>query len=122
MKGFHLIADSFWSDGGGRYIGALGPAFVVSQDGSTQQPFLAHLVHSGSGIGGFEWQATKSTIVSAYYSGAYFQRLSSFDPSTKTTVGYGFNGSANSNNRAIQEGTVSSVTTLWRRPSYGACN
>ena len=122
LKGFHLIANSYWSDGGGRYIGALGPEFVVSQYGSANGPFLAHLLHSGSGVAGFEWQATRSTVLSAYYGGAYFQRLASFDPSSKTPalVGYGFQGSANTNNRSIQEGSVSSVTTLWKRPAYGA--
>ncbi|HEY0760521.1 MAG TPA: hypothetical protein VGD59_14820 [Acidisarcina sp.] len=119
---FHLIADSYWSDGGGRYIGGLGPGFVVAQHGAVTSPFSAQLVHSGSGIGGFEWRATPATVLSAYYGGAYFQRVSSVDPGSKTPalVGYGFAGSANSNNRAIQEGSFASVTTLWKNEQYGA--
>jgi hypothetical protein len=119
---FHLIFDSYWSDGGGRYLGGLGPGFVVAQRGTATSPFSVQLVHSGSGIGGFEWQASKSTLFSALYSGAYFQRVSSLDPSIKTPtlVGYGFTGSANSNNRAIQEGSFASVTTLWKSEQYGA--
>ncbi len=122
VKNFHLIANSYWSDGGSRYINGLGPAFVVAQNGSPTAPFQARLIHSGSGMAGFEWKAVPSTIFSAYYGGAYFQRLSSLDPSSKTPllVGYGFAGSPNTNNRAIQEGTISTVTTLWKRPPYGA--
>jgi len=120
VKGLHLIADSFWSDGGGRYIGGLGPQFVVAQYGSTSAPLTAQLVHAGAGLGGFEYQATKKTLISAIYGADYFDRVSSIDPSTNKLVGYGFVGSANSNNRTIQEGTFSTVTNLFRKPSYGA--
>ncbi|MDE3187227.1 MAG: hypothetical protein KGM96_06850 [Acidobacteriota bacterium] len=120
VKGLHVILAGFWSDGGGRYIGGLGPAFVVAQPGSSTSPFVARLVHSGSGIAAAEWQASKSTVLSLTYSGAYFGRAISTDPSTGSFVGYGFAGSANSNNRSLQEGTFASLTTLWRHPSYGS--
>jgi hypothetical protein len=35
-------------------------------------------------------------------------------------VGYGFQGSAYSNNRYVQELTFDWVQTLWKNPSYGA--
>jgi hypothetical protein len=35
-------------------------------------------------------------------------------------VGYGFAGSANSNNRLLQEGTLATQTILWTRPGYGS--
>jgi hypothetical protein len=120
VKNLHLILTGFWSDGGGRYLGGLGPAFVVAQNGAKTSPFTAPLVHSGSGIAGAEWQATKSTVLSATYSGAYFDRVFSTDPSTGTLVGYGFKGSASNNNRAIQEGTLATATTLWKRAGYGS--
>jgi len=120
VKNLHLILTGFWSDGGGRYIGGLGPGFVVAQYGSKTAPFTAQLVHSGSGIAAAEWQATKSTVLSATYSRAYFDRVFSTDPSTGTLVGYGFAGSANSNNRAIQEGTFATQRTLWKRAGYGS--
>ncbi|MDR3736374.1 MAG: hypothetical protein P4L10_12655 [Acidobacteriaceae bacterium] len=126
VKGLHLIVDSFWSDGGGRYIGSLGPQFVVAQHGpvtsptASTAPFSAQLVHAGAGLGGFEYQATKKTLISAVYGGAYFTRVSSIDPSTNKLVGYGFAGSANTNNRFIQEGSFATVTNLFRKPSYGA--
>lgn len=119
-KNLHLIATGFWSDGGGRYIGGLGPGFVVSQTGSKTAPFEAQLIHSGSGIASLEWRANKSNIVAVSYSGAYFGRSFSTDPSTGNTVGYGFSGSANSNNRALQEATFATQTTLWKQKGYGS--
>lgn len=120
VKNLHLILTGFWSDGGGRYIGGLGPAFIVEQAGSKTAPFTTQLVHSGSGIAAAEWRATRSTVLSATYSAAYFGRVFSTDPSTGTLVGYGFTGSANNNNRALQEGTIATQTTLWRRAGYGS--
>jgi len=121
FRGFHLIADTFWSDGGGRYIGALGPSFAVAQWGATTAPFTVQKIHSGAGLGGFEWQATKNTLVGLLYGGAYFGRISSVDPSgAKPTVGYGFTSSANTNNRYVQEGTFASTTNLYKSATYGA--
>jgi hypothetical protein len=129
VKGLHIIADSFWSDGGGRYIGGLGPQFVVAQFGSTSAPLTAELVHAGAGLGGLEYQLTKKTLISAIYGGAYFDRVSSIDPSNNTRVGYGYvpttltaatTATALSQNRLIQEGTFATVSTLFKKPSYGA--
>jgi hypothetical protein len=79
FKNFHLIANSFWSDGGGRYIFGLGPDVIIRGDGGPS------LVHSGSGIAGFEWQATARDTLYGYYGGAYFQRNTTTDPSTGKT-------------------------------------
>jgi hypothetical protein len=116
----HLIMTGFWSDGGGRYIGGLGPGFVVAQHGSTTAPFEAQLVHSGSGVAGAEWRFIPSTVASLTFSAAYFGREFSTDPSTGKLVGYGFTGSANSNNRMLQEATFASQTTLWKQAGYGS--
>jgi hypothetical protein len=119
-----LIANSFYSCGGGRYIFGLGPDVVVRANGT-----LA-CVHSGSGIGGFEWQTTPRFLVAAYYGGAYFQRK--FDRlsatgtpapvcagiSGFTCVGFGYPGSLNAN-RAIQEATADLIYTLYSKPEYG---
>jgi hypothetical protein len=120
VKNLHLILTGFWSDGAGRYIGGLGPGFVVAQEGAKTSPFNAQLVHSGSGIASAEWQVNKFNLLELSYSGAYFDRVFSTDPSTGTLVGYGFKGSANSNNRAIQEATFGSQTTLWKQHGYGS--
>ena len=119
-KTLHLILTGFWSDGGGRYIGGLGPAFVVEQPSAKTAPFRAELIHSGSGIAAAEWQASRATLLSLTFSGAWFARSYSVDPSSGAPVGYGFAGSATSNNRALGEATFASQTTLWKQPGFGA--
>jgi hypothetical protein len=125
FNGFHLIADSFYGDGVGRYIGGLGPDVIVKPDGSLSG------VHAGSGVAGFEWQMKPSFLLDGYYSGAYFQRNFGLLASTATPaptcdgvsgfscVGFGFPGSANTNNRAYQEATIGFIPTLWSNPNYG---
>ncbi len=125
VKNFHLIGNSFYSYGGGRYIFGLGPDVIVRPDGTLSG------VHSGSGIGGFEWQANRKTMFYGYYGGAYFQRnfgllASSATPAPScngvsgfTCVGFGFPGSSNSANRAIQESTFGIIPTLYSNPNYG---
>lgn len=131
IKNLHVIGNSFYGCGGGRYIFGLGPDVIVKGDG--------HLscMHSGSGIGGFEWQTTPKFMVYSYYGGAYYQRNFDFiaagsgstqngtpcsaaaPPAGFNCVGFGFPGSSNSANRAIQEGTIGFVPTLWSSPKYG---
>jgi hypothetical protein len=116
---FHVIANSYWSDGGGRYIYALGPNFVVAQDAASLN-FVPSLVHAGSGLGGFEYQATRKLQWYAYYGGAYFGRNFSIDPASGKPVGYGYTGSANSQNRAIQEISTGFTHSFWKSENYGA--
>ncbi len=120
FKNFRLIENAFYSDGGGRYIFGLGPDMVVSQ-ATTTSPFTPVPLHAGSGIGGFEWQATKNSMWYAYYGGAYYGRAALVDPSSSTgaLVGYGYTKSSPSDNRAIQEGTVGLIQTFWQSPNYG---
>ena len=125
LKGFRLIANTFYGEGGGRYIGGLGPDVVVKPNGTLSPE------HSGSGLGGFEWQITPRFLIDGYYSGAYFARnfgllASTATPAPKcdgisgfTCVGFGFPGSANTNNRAIQEGTFGLTQTLWGSAEHG---
>lgn len=120
LRNLHVIVTGFWSDGGGRYIGGLGPAFVVAQRGTKTSPFVAQLIHSGSGIASAEWQATRASVLSFTFSEAYFGRAFSRDPSTGSLVGYGFAGSANSNNRTLREFTFATQTTLWHQRGYGS--
>jgi hypothetical protein len=120
FKNFRLIENAFYSDGGGRYIFGLGPDLVVSQ-ATTTSPFTPVPLHAASGIGGFEWQATKSSMWYAYYGGAYYGRDATIDPSSSTgaLIGYGYTKSSSSDNRAIQEGTVGLIQTFWQSPNYG---
>jgi len=125
FNNFRLIGNSFYSCGGGRYIFGLGPDVVVRPDGNLS------CVHSGSGIGGFEWQTTPKYMVAGYYGAAYYQRNFGLLPATGsptptcdgqvgfTCVGFGFPGSADTANRAVQEATFDFIPTLWSSPYYG---
>ena len=118
-KGFHLIANTFWSDGGGREIFQLGPDLVVNVNANGN--FVPSPVHAGSGIAGFE-ASVKNSLLYAYYGAAYFGR--DFQATTSTTgtvtyTGYGYPGSGSSQNRTIQEPTIGLVQTLWKNPNYG---
>ena len=68
LKNFHLIANSFYGEGGGRYIGGLGPDVIVKTNGTISP------LHSGSGVAGFEWDIMPRLVIEGYYSGAYFAR------------------------------------------------
>ncbi|HEY2497659.1 MAG TPA: hypothetical protein VGK24_11355 [Candidatus Angelobacter sp.] len=118
IKNFRLIANSFYSDGGGRYIFGMGPQAVVLPNGEIS------LVHSASTTDGFEYQMTKKSMLYGYYGGAYFQRNFALDTSTgakpNTFIGFGGPNSSTNNNRAIQEGTLGWVQTFWKNPQYGA--
>ena len=123
IHNLHIIANSFYSDGGGRYIFGLGPDVIVKPDGTLSA------VHAGSGIAGFEYQAAPQYMFYGYYGGAYFERnygLLAGTPTSScdgvsgfTCVGFGFPGSANSANRAAQEATFGVIPTLWSNESYG---
>lgn len=123
VKNMHLIGNSFYGDGVGRYIGGLGPDVIVKPDGTLSA------VRAASGVAGFEWQATPHLLVDGYYSGAYFWRNYSLTtaalgtpcgvPPTSFCVGFGFPGSANTNNRDYQEATFGFMPTLWSSPNYG---
>ncbi len=123
IHNLRLIANSFWSDGGGRYIFGLGPDAIVKPDGTLSA------VHAGSGVGGFEYQATQHYMFYGYYGGAYFGRNFGFFPATPasscdgvtgfTCVGFGFPGSATTSNRTVQEVTFGVIPTLWSNENYG---
>jgi TolA-binding protein len=89
VKNLRLITTGFYSDAGGRYIASTaGPDLIVKPDGTLSG------IHSGSGIGGFEWQPNPKTLIYAYYSGAYFgQNVSrGFVNSNVPTTGTGATG------------------------------
>lgn len=114
FKGFRLITTNFWSDGEGRYLFGQAPDLVVNANATTS------LLHSGGTVDGFEARMGK-LLLFAYYGGIYIGRDVVIDATGKP-VGYGYTGSANSQNRAIQEGTFGFNQTLWADPRYGAIN
>lgn len=118
VHNFRFLANAFYGDGGGHYVIGLGPSAVVRPDGSVS------LVHSGTGLAGFEFQPVAKTTFGLYYGAAYFQRNTFLDTSTgakpNTFVGFGGPNSANTNNRALQQPTFDWTQTFWRSPQYGA--
>jgi hypothetical protein len=124
VKNLHVIANSYWSYGGGRYTIGLGPDVIVKPNGQLSG------VHSGAGLGGLEWQTSPKLALSGYYGGVYFGRNYGLLPSTApgascagivgfTCVGFGFPGSDSASNRAVQEATADVIPTLWSSENYG---
>jgi hypothetical protein len=114
-KGLRVLVNTYWSDGGGRYIFGQAPDAVVKANGDIG------LIHSGSTVAGLEYTHGK-TVFYSYYGGIYIGRYTVIDPSTGKPVGYGYTGSANSQNKAIQEGTFGFNQTLWKDAKFGAVN
>jgi hypothetical protein len=112
FKGFRLLTNNFWSDGGGRYIFGQAPDLIARADGSPS------LVHSGSTVSGFEY-THKNTLIYSYYGGLYVGRDVAID-TNGNPVGYGYTGSPAGQNRAVQEGTFGFAQTFWKDAKYGA--
>jgi hypothetical protein len=143
-QNFRFVASGMWGDGVGRYLNGLAPDAVIRPiNGSgttcaivgtvaTGCDAKPSLVHSGDFVAGFEFQPHPKTQFGMYYGGAYAERNFGVDitstAATQPFIGFGFpnstvplrGGSANNNNRAIQEGTIDWVQTFWRNPQYGA--
>jgi len=114
VKGFHLIVNTFLSDGAGRYLFGQVPDLVVLSNGAPSP------LHAEATVDGFEYY-TRNTVFFAYYGADYIGRDVVIDTTNKDAlVGYGYSKSANSQNRTIQEGTVGFNTTFWKSPNYGA--
>ena len=77
-------------------------------------------IHSGGVNEGFEANATKNLMLWGYYGGIYVGRNVAVDANGTSLVGYGYRGSANSQNRAIQEVTFGFTNTFWKDARYGA--
>jgi hypothetical protein len=114
FPGFRLITTNFWGDGEGRYLFGQAPDVVVNANSTLS------LLHAGGTVDGFEARMGR-LLLFAYYGGIYIGRDTVVDTTGKL-VGYGYTGSANSQNRAIQEGTIGFNETMWANPRYGAIN
>ena len=136
FKNFHLIANSYWSDGGGQKIFGLAPDVVISPQATATSALSIRPLHSGSGIGGAEWQVLPKLMVYGYYGGVYigqdfFNCAAPGGSATTNYCGYGVPASvggastgisqttAYSQNRVVQEGTIGFIPVFWRSPNYG---
>jgi hypothetical protein len=113
LKNFHLIANTFFSDGGGRYIFGMAPDLVLRPNGNLS------LLHSWSTVDGIEANVSKNLLLYSYYGGAYVGKDALLDTNGKY-VGYGYPGSSNSQNRDIQEVSFGLIPTFFKNPHYGA--
>jgi hypothetical protein len=116
VKNVRLVTNNYWSDGGGRYLFGQAPDVVVRANGSVSP------IHSGGTVDGIEAVVNKNTLLYAYYGGIYVGRNVVVDANGTSLVGYGYRGSSNSQNRAIQELSFGFNQTLWKDAKYGALN
>jgi hypothetical protein len=113
VKGLRLISTNFWSNGGGRYLFGQAPDFIVRADGTVST------IRAGGTVDGFEATIGK-TLLYAYYGAYYIEKNTALDANGTTKIGYGFAGSSNADNRAVQEISFGFNQSLWRSPRYGA--
>jgi len=114
LKNLRLITTNFFSDGEGRYLFGQAPDVIVRANGDLSA------VKAHGTIDGFE-ATVKNTLFYAYYGGIYIGRNVAID-TNGSKIGYGYAGSANSQNRSINEFTFGFNQTMWRNPRYGAIN
>jgi hypothetical protein len=114
-KGVRLISNNHFGDGTGRYLFGTAPDLIIRADGSISP------IHVHAHNGGIE-ATIKNTLLFMYYGGTYVSQNSALDANGTTLVGYGYKGSANTNNRSMEELTVGFNQTFWRDPKWGALN
>ncbi len=111
-KGFHPIINTFWSDGEGRYLFGTIPDLAIRPDGSISP------IHAWGTLDGFEF-THKNSLLFGYF-GIYYGGQDAIVDTTGKFVGYGFPGSAATNNRLMQDPTFGWIQTLWKDPKWGA--
>jgi hypothetical protein len=110
-KTLHVIATTFISSGGGRYMIGLAPDFIVNADGSTT------LVGSTSTLAGVEAQVTPAAMLFGYYGAVRIDREVGSD--NGKPIGYGIDGSTAANH-TIDETTAGLNYACFRSPQRGA--
>lgn len=129
-----VVGNGLWGPGVGRYLLGMGPQAVVvpvSVAGATctsagNCDLDISMIHAGNALLGVEFVAHPKAQFGIYYGGAYFQRNAFPDITSaavvKPIIGFGGVGEvgANIQNRAIQEGTIDWIQTMWKNPQYGA--
>jgi hypothetical protein len=118
VKNLSLVGNAYLSDGGGRYIFGQAPDLVVNPPDASGAYTISPL-RSWSYLSGLEWKAAPQTTLFGYYSEIGIGRDASRQ-ANGSYVGYGYIGSPNSQNKAIDEVTLGATQTLWRDPARGA--
>ena len=118
-----VVASGLEGDGLGRYMGGLGPDFVVQPNAAGTDVALS-TVHGRSYIAGLESDLTPTDMIAGYYGEMDFDRdafLDTTSPVTPTpTIGFGGVNSPGSANRTIHELTVDASHAFWKTPDHGA--
>lgn len=118
VKGLNFVGSMFYDRGAGRYIGGLGPDTVVKPGGQVS------LVASHSIVAGAEWQALRHSLVSLYYSGAWFDQKSYLDTTSFSSpqpyIGFGGPNSANNQNKRMTEWTFDFDQNVWNSKQHGS--
>jgi hypothetical protein len=114
-KGLRLISTNDFGDGIGRYIFGQAPDLIVRADGSISP------IHLHSHTAGFE-ATVKNTLLYGYYGGIYVGQNTALDLNGTSLVGFGYKGSANNQNRSIEEYTFGFNQTIWKDAKWGAIN
>lgn len=118
-RNLRLLANTFASRGGGRYIFGLGPDLVARPDGSISP------VGASAALTGLEYtrlhdvSTGRATSFFGYWGGTYFDRQIVRD-ADGSLIGFGFPGSSSNANRIIQQYSLGVNQTIWRSPLYGA--
>jgi hypothetical protein len=115
FKGFRLLTNNFWADGGGRYIFGQVPDLIVRADDSLSP------IKTASTVSGFEF-THKNSFLYGYFGGIYVYKNTALDVNGTTPIGYGFATSSSGQNRAIKEETIGFNQTIWKDAKYGALN
>lgn len=113
-KKLTLLTSNFYSRGGGRYIFGEAPAMIIRGNGAPS------LLKSMSTLEGIEYQVKPKLKLWTYYGGTYIDRNVAIDPSSGNPIGYGYDGSPDSQNRSIQEISGGFTRFFWKDPGYGA--
>jgi hypothetical protein len=113
-KGLRVLENATYGQGIGRYFFGQGPDVVINSDASPTN------IKAVATVDGFEYDMTKNTTLYAYYGSYFFGRKNVWDPTAKKFVGYGYTGSAGSQNRQIEEYTAGFRQTIWKDARYGS--
>jgi hypothetical protein len=118
VRNLSFVGNAYLSDGGGGYIFSEAPDFVVNPP-NRAGAYTISQVKSGSYLVGLELKATPQTALFGYYSGIGIERNAA-QQANGSSVDYGYMGSPNTQNKAINELTFGAVQTLWKEPAHGA--
>jgi len=108
-----LIGQFAYGAGLGRYLGGLAPDVSISADGAI------HRIPTTAWVAGVEYRISAPVSIAAYDSGVRIDQSYSVD-ADGSSIGFGYPGSPNSNNRAIDEITGVMAWQPWKISGRGS--